>query len=42
MTIELLYFDGGPGHAELRSRLPRLLEQAQADDALRAGGNVGL
>lgn len=31
MKIELLYFDGCPGHAELRDRLPRLLEQAAAD-----------
>jgi hypothetical protein len=28
MEIELLYFDDCPGHAELRERLPRLLEQA--------------
>jgi hypothetical protein len=28
MRIELLYFDGWPSHAELRDRLPRLLEQA--------------
>jgi len=31
MRIELLYFDGCPGHAELRDRLPRLLEQAGVD-----------
>ena len=28
MRIELLYFDGCPGYAELRDRLPRLLERA--------------
>jgi hypothetical protein len=28
MRIELLYFDGCPGHAELHDRLPGLLEQA--------------
>jgi hypothetical protein len=31
MRIELLYFDGCPGHAELRDRLPLLLEQAGVD-----------
>ncbi|HWX52167.1 MAG TPA: hypothetical protein VNY34_02670 [Solirubrobacteraceae bacterium] len=31
MRIELLYFDGCPGHAELRDRLPRLLERAGVD-----------
>lgn len=31
VKIELLYFDGCPGHAELRARLPRLLEQAEVD-----------
>jgi hypothetical protein len=28
MKIELFFFDGCPGHAELRDRLPHLLEQA--------------
>ena len=31
MRIELLYFDGCPDHAELRARVPRLLEQAGVD-----------
>jgi hypothetical protein len=31
MRIELLYFDGCPGYAELRERLPRLLERANID-----------
>lgn len=31
LRVELLYFDGCPGHAELCARLPRLLEQAQVD-----------
>ncbi len=31
MKVELLYFDGCPGRAELRARLPRLLEQAELD-----------
>src|ERR1700684_2987733 len=31
MRIELLYFDACPGYAELRGRLPRLLEQAGVD-----------
>jgi hypothetical protein len=34
MRIELLYFDGCPGHAELRDRLPRLLEQAGVDASI--------
>lgn len=28
MKVELLYFDGCPGYAELRERLPLLLERA--------------
>lgn len=28
MKVELLYFDGCPGYAELRERLPRLIERA--------------
>lgn len=31
MRIELLFFDGCPGYAELRERLPRLLDQASVD-----------
>jgi len=31
VRVELFYFDGCPGHAELRARLPRLLEQAEVD-----------
>lgn len=31
MKVDLLYFDGCPGHGELRARLPRLLEQAGVD-----------
>lgn len=31
MRIELLYFDGCPGYAELRERLPRLLEEVDVD-----------
>ena len=31
MRIELLHFDGCPGYAELRERLPRLLERAGVD-----------
>jgi hypothetical protein len=31
MRIELLYFDGCPVYAELRERLPRLLEQTSVD-----------
>ena len=34
MQIELLYFDGCPGHAELREHLPRLLEQAGIDTVI--------
>lgn len=31
MRIELFYFDGCPGYAELRERLPSLLERASVD-----------
>lgn len=31
MKVELLYFDGCPGYADLRERLPRLLERADVD-----------
>ncbi|MGA9284440.1 MAG: hypothetical protein WBV85_03270 [Solirubrobacteraceae bacterium] len=31
MRIELFYFDGCPGYAELRARLPHLLERASVD-----------
>ncbi len=31
MRIELFYFDGCPGYAELRARLPCLLERASVD-----------
>jgi hypothetical protein len=34
MRIELLYFDGCPGHAELRDRLPQLLQQAGVDASI--------
>ena len=34
MKIELLYFDACPGHAELRERLPRLLEQAGVETTI--------
>lgn len=34
MRIELLYFDGCPSHAELRDRLPRVLEQAGVEASI--------
>lgn len=34
MRIELLYFDGCPGFAELRPRLERLLAERRLDDHL--------
>jgi len=34
MKVELLYFDGCPGHAELRERLPGLLAEGGVDAEL--------
>jgi hypothetical protein len=38
MKVELLYFDGCPGYAELRARLARLLEQAEVDATIEERG----
>jgi hypothetical protein len=35
-TIEVLFFDGCPGHEQLLDRLPRLLEDAGIRAALAA------